>query len=228
MAKKKYYDKNQDENANQEEMEEQEGGTSNIKIETVLLAIIALALVIQTFYMISGSGKSDTPEYIPANNSNQPAAMTQPQSQPQLQQMQQQPQAQPQQPQIQTQPQVQTQPQQPQQAPPQQNANATTASYSENSFDFGTVSQSASGLTHTFTVTNAGNKPLTYTKVYGDPGVQVTSYPTQPIPAGGQGKVTVQFDPAQAKGGGNQAYNVHLEGNTNPAHQHLVLQATVQ
>ena len=226
MAKKKYYEKNPDEQAQHEEFEESEGGSgSNIKIETVLLAIIAVALVVQTFIMISGSGESDTPAYVPSNN-NQPAAMNQPQQQqPRMQQQQpqaQQPQAQ--QPQIQMNPQQQT-PQQ--QQPPASDPNATTANYSETTHDFGAVSPSDGNLTHTFTVTNAGDKPLSYSNVRGDAGVTVTKYPTQPVPPGGKGEITVQFNPNQAKGEGNQAYNVHMDANTNPGHQHLVIQATV-
>lgn len=229
MSKKKYYEKNQDEHAQAGEMEETEerGGTSNVKIEVVLLAVIAVALVIQTFYMISGSGGSDTPAYVPAGN-NSPAAMSQPQSQPQIQS---QPQAQPQQmspqQQIQQQMQQQTNTQQPSAAQPSADANATTASYSETTHDFGVVGADASNLSHTFTVTNDGAQPLAYTNVRGDAGLTVTSYPTSPIPPGGSGQISVTFDPAQSKGTGNQAYNVHLDANTSPGHQHLVIQATV-
>ena len=77
-------------------------------------------------------------------------------------------------------------------------------------------------------MTNTGSQPLSYSSVRGDAGVTVTKYPTAPIPPGGKGLITVQFDPANAKVGGNQAYNVHMDANTNPGHQHIVIQATVQ
>jgi uncharacterized membrane protein len=224
MAKKKYYSKNT--NEEMQDMENEETTAGKMKIETVLLGVIALALVIQTFYMISGNNKSSAPSYIPPQSQNirsNPSPNIQPQSQ--------QPTNNP--VNITTNPQGnQNQPVQINQTQPQQtqaNPNATTISLSESSVDFGVLT-SADKKQHTFTVTNTGSQALSYAKVYGDPGITVESYPTQPVPPGGTGQVTFSFDPSQVQKatGSLQSFNIHMDANSQPSHVHYTIQATVQ
>lgn len=216
----------QKERTDQEEMmeEEDEEGTpaAPIKIETILLGVIALALVIQTFMMISGGGKSNDTAAIagPGIEQGPPVGQNAPITQQQNNQpfQQQQPQAQQQQPQ-----QQQQQPQaQPQQA--ENNAPATSVSYSEMEKNFGTVSKSEKKK-HTFKVTNTGSNPLQYGIVRGDAGANVLSYTQTPIAPGGTGEITVELDPSTLSG--ETQLNVHVNGNTEPSHQHLVVKVNV-
>lgn len=218
MAKKKYQNNAE---VDQEKTTQQEGGQP-MNLQTMLLGVIAVVLVVQTFLLLTDDG--GTPAYVPSGTAAAPAAP--------LNNMNAQPAPPPPAPQPAnnsagninvTMPNQQAT--QPQTAPA---ANTTTASFSESTKDFGAVSRSAAPMTHTFTVTNNGAQPLTYTNVRGDAGASVTSYPTTPIPPGGSGQVSIQFDPSTAKGSGIQSWNIHLDGNTNPGHQHLVVQATIQ
>lgn len=217
MAKKKYT-RTQESTAPQAGNQQEEQQGQALSLQTILLGIIALALVIQTFLMLSDG--EDTPAYIPSGTAAAPAGgnnnMTAPPaSSPQSA-------ANNQQPNINvTMPNGQQQAAQPQQA-----ANTTAVAFSEKTKDFGTVSSSSGPLEHTFTVTNNGSQPLSYTQVRGDAGATVVSYPTNPIPPGGSGEVKVTLDPS-TKSSGIQSWNIHLDGNTNPGHQHLILQANV-
>jgi glucan-binding YG repeat protein len=225
MAKKKYYNKNTNEEIQDMENEESTA-TGKMKIETVLLGVIALALVIQTFYMISGNSKSSTPTYIPPQSQNM-RSNAQQNIQPQAQQPTNNPVN------ITTNPQGnQNQPVQINQNQPQQqqaNPNATTISLSESSVDFGTLT-AADKKQHTFTVTNTGSQALSYAKVYGDPGITIESYPTQPIPPGGTGQIKFSFDPSQVQKatGSMQSFNIHMDGNSQPSHVHFTIQAAVK
>lgn len=220
MAKKKYQ-RQQTDNTQDSTPSSDSGQPMNI--QTILLGIIAVALVVQTFLLLTDDG--GTPSYVPSGTAaapvnNTPAAAPAPN-----------PTAQPannnaSNPNINVT--MPNQQQQQQQAPPQPAANTTAAGFSEKTKDFGTVSRTAAPMNHTFTVTNNGSQPLTYTQVRGDQGATVTSFPTGPIPPGGSGEIKVQFDPSTAQGNGIQSWNIHLDGNTNPSHQHLIVQANIQ
>lgn len=215
MSKKKYYEKANSEEQEHEEMEETTTATP-IKIETVLLGVIALALIIQTFMMFSGNSDSGSPAYIqPGSNTGQPSVNnlnTNPQPNSQFQ----------------VNP-AQANPDLPQPQNPTQTAdpNQTTLSLSETTVDFGTVSAGQT-KTHSFDVTNTGSQPLSYTNVRGDAGITISSYPTDPIAPGSSGKVDFSFDPAQVQNatGAQQSFNIHMDGNI--SHTHFTVQATVK
>lgn len=222
MAKKKYQ---RSADVDQDNTTPQEGGQP-MNLQTILLGVIAMVLVVQTFLLLTDDG--GTPAYVPSGTAAAPAAPLNNMN-PQLAPPP------PPAPQPATNPagninvtMPNQQAAQPAQAQPAPAANTTTASFSESTKDFGAVSRAAAPMTHSFTVTNSGAQPLTYTNVRGDAGATVTSYPTTPIPPGGSGQVSIQFDPSTAKGSGIQSWNIHLDGNTNPGHQHLVVQATIQ
>lgn len=219
MSKKKYQKSADD---HQQDTGQEQGGQP-MNIQTILLGVIAIALVVQTFLLLTDDGGS--PAYVPSGTAAAPAAAPAPAMS-----------AQPAQPanntgnpninvtmpnQQQAQPQAQP-------AQPAQAANTTAVTFSEKTKDFGTVSRTTAPMQHTFTVTNSGAQPLTYTQVRGDAGTTVTSFPTGPIPPGGSGEIKIQFDPSTANGNGIQSWNIHLDGNTNPSHQHLIVQANIQ
>lgn len=216
MSKKKYQRSAEDP---QQENVTQEGGQP-MNIQTILLGIIAIVLVVQTFLLLTDDGS--TPAYVPSGTVAGPAAAPAPNVSAQPANNASSPNINVTMPDQQA-PQTQAQPAQPAQA-----ANTTAVSFSEQTKDFGSVSRSAAPMNHTFTVTNNGAQPLTYTQVRGDAGTTVTSFPTGPIPPGASGEIKVQFDPSAAQGSGIQSWNIHLDGNTNPSHQHLIVQANIQ
>lgn len=223
LKKKEQQDRHDSDEMLEDDEEYEEGMPSApIRIETILLGIIALALVIQTFMMISGGNKSDDSAAVAGPGITQGAPVNQnapiTQQQPQQQQQQQQ-QQQPQQ-QINVQPQQQPQ----QQQPAQNDAPATAVTYSEMEVDFGTLNKTQKQK-HTFKVTNTGSNPLQYGIVRGDAGANVLSYTQTPIPPGGTGEITVELDPASLSG--ETQLNVHVNANTEPSHQHLVVKANV-
>lgn len=201
--------------------EQEQTAGQPVNVQTILLGIIALALVIQTFLMLTDDGGS-APAYVPSNGAVvAPAASAMPAAANPI-----------------TSTPVATAPQntaQPAAQPAASNTptfsvgdgNATTATYSATSHNFGTLSASDGPKEHTFTVTNAGGQPLSYTQVRGDAGVTVLSYPTAPIPPGGKGEIKVQLNPAALAGQGTKTIKVHCDANTNPGHQDLLIQATV-
>ncbi len=214
--------KKQNQAAHDTYQEQEQTAGQPVNVQTILLGIIALALVIQTFLMLTDDGGS-APAYVPSGAAavatppaaSMPAAANPITSTP-----------------VATAPQTAAQPAaQPaaSNAPTFSvgNGNTTTATYSATSHNFGTLAASDGPKEHTFTVTNAGGQPLSYTQVRGDAGVTVLSYPTAPIPPGGKGEIKVQLNPAALAGQGTKTIKVHCDANTNPGHQDLMIQATV-
>jgi hypothetical protein len=231
MAKKRFYQSSSN-LSEQENTEQQEQGGTSVNLQTVLLGVIALALVIQVFLMLGNRGNSSTPAYIPsagggtASVGAQPPVSTQP-SQPAAQMMPSQPATGQQQQPASTNPMTITPTQQPtQQAAP--SGNNTSVNYSKTSHDFGTLSR-ANGPQpeHTFTVTNTGKQPLSYTNVSVDAGGTVLAYPVNPIPPGGKGEIKVRINPANTASTGQQMLRVHLDANTDPGHQHIDLSMNI-
>lgn len=103
-------------------------------------------------------------------------------------------------------------------------ATITTMQISEMEFDFGTVKKGQTP-THTFKITNTGNMPLQFSKITADSGLVVVS----------QIQLTVQpqqtadfvFELNSKEMDGLQLKTVHINSNTNPQHNHLVLKANV-
>lgn len=70
---------------------------------------------------------------------------------------------------------------------------ATTASFSEYEWDFGTIDE-GDKVEHTFTFTNTGTNPLVLEKCKGSCGCTVPTCPKEPIPPGGTGEIGVVFN----------------------------------
>lgn len=217
MTRKKYQSPDSD------ERDSRRGASKKgeIKLETVLLGIIALALVIQTFVMLTDSGDSRPVSSVQPRSFQGPGGnqgVQQTPSNPGIQQLT---------PGTQTPPpgsqplSTQINPNQAASTPPASNTNIAI---SETNKDFGIVSAGQT-LSHVFTVSNSGSNPLTLSTVYGDEGVNVKTWPTQPIPPGETGQITVDFNP------GYEATTVskviHMNSNTEPQHNHITLSATV-
>ncbi len=100
----------------------------------------------------------------------------------------------------------------------------TTMAFSETEFDFGTV-QDGEKVSHTYTFKNTGEEPLILSNAKGSCGCTVPSWPREPIPPGGEGEITVEFNSKNKKGKRNQ--KVTITANTNPPQTFIYLKGEV-
>jgi hypothetical protein len=91
--------------------------------------------------------------------------------------------------------------------------------------DFGTFKEEAGRQTYDFIVTNTGTEPLVIKNVVASCGCTTPDWTKQPIPAGGKGKVTAIYDPANRPGQFNKTLSVFT--NTKPEVVVLVIKGEV-
>jgi hypothetical protein len=91
--------------------------------------------------------------------------------------------------------------------------------------DFGTFKEEAGRQTFDFIVTNTGTEPLVIKNVVASCGCTTPDWTKQPIPAGGKGKVTAIYDPANRPGQFNKTLSVYT--NTKPEVVVLVIKGEV-
>ncbi|MCB0587386.1 MAG: DUF1573 domain-containing protein [Phaeodactylibacter sp.] len=101
----------------------------------------------------------------------------------------------------------------------------TVMSFDETEFDFGTVTEGEK-VSHTYKFKNTGEEPLILSNAKGSCGCTVPSWPREPIPPGGEGVVTVEFNSQNKKGKRNQ--KVTITANTNPPQTFIYLKGEVQ
>jgi hypothetical protein len=89
--------------------------------------------------------------------------------------------------------------------------------------DFGTIDQ-GKAVSHTFRFTNNGEAPLVIQSAQPTCGCTVSNYSKEPIPVGGSGFVTAEFD---AKAGGAQNKSITVTANTFPKQTKLSFKAMV-
>ena len=75
--------------------------------------------------------------------------------------------------------------------------------------DFGTFKEESGRHQFDFIVTNTGNQPLILQKVIASCGCTTPEWTRSPIPAGGRGKVTAIYDPANTPGVFNKTLTVY-------------------
>ncbi|MBI2281186.1 MAG: DUF1573 domain-containing protein [Bacteroidetes bacterium] len=176
----------------------------NIKIG--LLGIIALTLVVDTFFM-DKSNSSAVSE--PTNNIVSNVAATQPNSLP---------------------PNPITNPTNPQQPQPQQPSQSetrakTSIKFADMSHNFGEINQESKN-THVFKFTNTGNQPLIIENATGSCGCTVPTFPKEPIAPGKTGEIEVVYSPGQQQG--EQMKTVSITANTDPIVTTLNISAKVK
>jgi len=91
--------------------------------------------------------------------------------------------------------------------------------------DFGTFKEEAGRQTFDFTITNTGTEPLVIQNVQASCGCTTPEWTKSPIPAGGTGKVTAIYDPANRPGQFNKTLSVYT--NTKPEVSVLVIKGEV-
>ncbi len=78
----------------------------------------------------------------------------------------------------------------------------------------------------TFKFTNTGSEPLIISNAKGSCGCTVPTWPKQPVPPGGQGEISVEFD---TKGKpARQTKSVTVTANTTPTDTHLEITGEVR
>lgn len=96
--------------------------------------------------------------------------------------------------------------------------------FDELDHDFGTINE-GDIVEHTFTFTNTGDAPLIIQSAKGSCGCTVPTWPKEPIPVGGTGEITAQFN---SKGKPNiQNKTVTITANTWPKQSTLRIKAMV-
>ncbi len=103
-------------------------------------------------------------------------------------------------------------------------ANVTSISFEEPVKDLGTMKAGAK-VQAIFNFVNTGNIPLTLNGVNVDPGCRLVESPQDPIPAGGAGKIIIEFDSEGLSGAVTKT--IHVNANTDPSHQHINLTAII-
>ena len=78
--------------------------------------------------------------------------------------------------------------------------NKPVITFNENSFDFGTISESDGPASHTFQFTNTGKVPLVLSNVETSCGCTTPQWSKQPIVPGMKGIIKVEYDPANRPG----------------------------
>ena len=101
----------------------------------------------------------------------------------------------------------------------------TTMQLSATEHDFGTFKEEAGRQTFDFIVTNTGTNPLVIQNVVASCGCTTPEWTRQPIPAGGQGKVTAIYDPKNYPGKFSKTLSVYT--NTKPKVSVLVIKGEV-
>lgn len=96
--------------------------------------------------------------------------------------------------------------------------------FNELDHDFGTIAE-GDVVEHTFSFTNTGDAPLIIQSAKGSCGCTVPTWPKEPIPVGGTGEITAQFN---SKGKPNiQNKTVTITANTWPKQSTLRIKAMV-
>jgi len=178
----------------------------NIKIG--LLSLIALTLVIDTFFLGDNSSTSTITETPQSNIVANPATnnTVNPMTTPNTPTM-----APTQQP-----------------TPPvlaSEKRAKTTMKFTETSHNFGKIKQDTKN-TKIFRFINTGSEPLIIEDAKGSCGCTIPKYPKEPIAPGASGEIEVVYSPGKQQGAQNK--NVTITANTDPISTVLNISAEVQ
>ena len=106
----------------------------------------------------------------------------------------------------------------------QSEAPKTTMVFEEYEHNFGTIKEGQM-VTHVFNFVNTGTNPLIIANAKGSCGCTVPEWPKDPIPPGERGKITVSYDSKNRSG--SQEKTVSITANTDPQITQLKIKAQV-
>jgi Protein of unknown function (DUF1573) len=101
----------------------------------------------------------------------------------------------------------------------------TFVEFAQTEFDFGTITQGDT-VSHTYTFTNKGSKPLIIANAWGSCGCTVPQYPKEPVAPGEQGQVRVTFNSLGKSGA--QHKSVTMQMNTPKHEEEIFINGTVE
>lgn len=99
-------------------------------------------------------------------------------------------------------------------------------SFSETTFDFGTIGDKDGRVNHDFIITNNSNEPLIITRVNASCGCTSPDWTKEPIEPGKSGKVAVSYNPAGNSG--QVSKTVRVTTNLEPTTTVLYIRANVE
>ena len=79
-------------------------------------------------------------------------------------------------------------------------------------FDVGTIKEADGKVSHTFEISNTGNKPLVITRVIASCGCTTPEWPKEPIAPGKTGNIKVTFNPEGRPGPFSKTISVYSNG----------------
>ena len=100
------------------------------------------------------------------------------------------------------------------------------AKISEQEHNFGTFKEEAGIQKYDFIVTNTGNAPLVIQNIVASCGCTIPEWTKEPIPAGGEGKITALFDPKN-RGGEKFTKSLTVYTNSKPEIQVLYIRGEI-
>lgn len=101
---------------------------------------------------------------------------------------------------------------------------STTVAFDKMVHDFGTITQDSENA-QTFTFTNTGTEPLVIENAKGSCGCTVPEYPKNPVLPGETGEIKVVYKPGKQKN--QQSKTVTVTANTEPKNTMLTIKANV-
>ncbi|HET6227061.1 MAG TPA: DUF1573 domain-containing protein [Bacteroidia bacterium] len=101
---------------------------------------------------------------------------------------------------------------------------APIITFNEEKHDFGTITQ-GDKVMYSFVFKNTGGSDLVISSAQGSCGCTIPSYPKEPIKAGAEGKIDVEFNSAGKQG--MQTKSVTLITNCNPSTKVLTITSTI-
>lgn len=91
-------------------------------------------------------------------------------------------------------------------------SNKAEITFSENTYDFGTISEHGGKITHSFAFTNTGDANLVILNATADCGCTVPEYPQAPIAPGKTGVIKVTFNPLYRPGSFSKVITIRTNG----------------
>ena len=82
----------------------------------------------------------------------------------------------------------------------------------ETRYDFGTIKEADGNVSHTFIISNTGDKPLVITRVIASCGCTTPEWPKAPIAPGQKGEIKVTFNPDGRPGPFAKTISVYSNG----------------
>lgn len=103
--------------------------------------------------------------------------------------------------------------------------NGAQIAFRETTYNFGTVPEKKGKVSHEFTFTNTGDKPLVIVDATAECGCTMPEYPQAPIPPGKTGVVKVTYNPLGRPGGFTK--KVTVKTNAKPRKSYIYIKGVV-